>query len=100
MNILYRIGGLPEPCATPTCIILFVYILPSTGAENFIFERKELMSLIKLAERFNYDNLHSNALCRVVSKVFSTTKYTATIMIVLKLRVTWSVRLRHCNVVL
>jgi hypothetical protein len=59
------------------------------------------MSLIKLVENSNLDNLYSNAECHVVSKAFSISKNTAAVdMLLLKLRVTWFVGLIHCSVVL
>jgi hypothetical protein len=64
-------------------------------------ERKALMSLIKLVENSNLNNLYSKPECHVVSEAFSMTKSTATIdILLLKLRVTWSVSLIHCSVVL
>jgi hypothetical protein len=44
--------GQDGTCGTPALIILGVDISPSTETEYFLFERKELMSLIKLAEKF------------------------------------------------
>jgi hypothetical protein len=64
-------------------------------------ERKELMSLNKLVENSNLDHLYSKPECHVVSKGFSMSKNTAAEDIfLLKLRVTWSVSLIHCSVLL
>jgi hypothetical protein len=66
-----------------------------------IRKRKELLSLIKLAEKSIFDNLYSKPECHVVSNAFSIYKNTVTVdMSLLKLRVTWSVSLIHCKVVL
>jgi hypothetical protein len=40
---------------TPDSIILGVDISPSTEKENFLLERKELISLIKLEEKSIFD---------------------------------------------
>jgi hypothetical protein len=59
------------------------------------------MSLIKLFGNSNLLNLYSKPGCHVVSKVFSISKNTAAVdILLLKLRVTWSVSLIHCSVVL
>jgi hypothetical protein len=75
--ILKRVGGKTEPCGTPTCITLGVDISPSTETLNFLCERKEPMSLIKLVENSNLDNLYRKLECQVVSKAFSMSKNTA-----------------------
>jgi hypothetical protein len=73
----------------------------STKTLNLRCERKELMSLIKLVECSNFDNIYSKPECNVVSKAFSMSKNTAAVdILLLKLRVTWSVSLIHCSVVL
>jgi hypothetical protein len=55
-----------EPCGTPACIIsLGIDILPSTETLNFLREREELISLIRLIENFNLDNLYSKPRCHV-----------------------------------
>jgi hypothetical protein len=47
------------------------------------------------------DNLFSKPECHVVLKAFSMSKNTAAVdILLLKLRVTWSVSLVHCSVVL
>jgi hypothetical protein len=75
-----------------------VYIRLNT---EFHCERKELISLIKLVKNSNLDNLYNKPECRVVSKAFLISKNTAAVDILLfKLRVTWSVSLIHCNVML
>jgi hypothetical protein len=59
------------------------------------------MSLIKVTEKSKFDNLCSKHVCEVVSKAFSISKNTATVdMLFFKLKVTWSVCLIHCKVVL
>jgi hypothetical protein len=86
---------------TPARISVGVDISPSTVTMNLHCERKELMSLIKLVENSNLDNLYTKPRCHVVSKAFSMFKNTAAVdILLLKLRVTWSVSLIHCNVVL
>jgi hypothetical protein len=47
---LYRVGDRTEPCSTPDCISLVVDISPSTEILTFLFERNELISLIKMVE--------------------------------------------------
>jgi hypothetical protein len=49
--ILNSAGDRKEPCCTPACIILGVDISLSTETENFPLERKEPISLIKVAEK-------------------------------------------------
>jgi hypothetical protein len=45
-----------------------VDISPSTETLNFLFVRKVPISLIKLVENSNFDNLYSRPGCHVVSK--------------------------------
>jgi hypothetical protein len=52
------------------------------------YKRKMLMTLIKLTEKFNFDNLYSKPVCNVVSKAFSISKNTAAVNMLLKLSVT------------
>jgi hypothetical protein len=62
---------------------------------------KEPISLFKLVENSNLDNLYNKPKCHVVSKAFSISKNTAAVQILLfNLRVTWSASLIHCNVLL
>jgi hypothetical protein len=90
-----------EPCGTPACITLGVDISPATETLNFVCERKEPISLIKLVENSNLDNFYSKPECHVVSKASSMSKNIAAIdILLLKFRVTWSVSLMHCSVVL
>jgi hypothetical protein len=101
MYRLNRVGDKTEPCGTPACISLGVDISPSTKTLNLRCERKESISLIKLFEKSNLDNLYSKPECYMVSKAFSTSKNTVAVDILwLKLRVTWSVSCIHCSVVL
>jgi hypothetical protein len=58
------------------------------------------MSLIKLTEKSNFDNLYSKPVCHVIWKAFSILKNTAAVDMLLKLRVTWSGSLVHCKVLL
>jgi hypothetical protein len=51
------VGDRTEPCGTPDCMYLGVETSPSTETLNFLCVRKELMSLIKLFENCNLDNL-------------------------------------------
>jgi len=50
---------------------------------NFLLERNELISLIKLDEKCNLDSLYSKPGCHVVSKAFSISKKTAAVDILL-----------------
>jgi hypothetical protein len=70
MYKLYKVVYRTEPCGTPACISLGVDISPSTETLNFPSERMELISLIKLVEKCNFDNLYSKPGYHVVSKVF------------------------------
>jgi hypothetical protein len=56
MYKLYRVGDRTEPYGTPACMYLGVDISSSIETLNFHCERKELISLIKLVEKFNLDN--------------------------------------------
>jgi hypothetical protein len=57
--------------------------------------------LIRLIENFISDNLYSKPRCHVISKAFSITKNTAAVdKLLLKIKVTWSVSLIKCSVVL
>jgi hypothetical protein len=98
--ILYNVGDRTEPRGTPACISLHVDISPSTKTK-FSSERKDLISCINLVENSNFDNLYSRPECHVVSKAFLMSKNTAAVdILLLKLRITWSVSLIHCSVVL
>jgi hypothetical protein len=99
--ILKRVWEKIDPCGTPACITFGVDISPSTETLNLLCERREPISLIKLVENSNLDNLYSKPECHVVSEAFSMFKNTADVdILLLKLKVTWSVSLRHCSVVL
>jgi hypothetical protein len=77
---------------TPASIYLGIENSPSTEILNFLRDKKELIHSIKLAENSNLYNLYSKPVYRVVSKVFSVSKNTAAVdILLLKLRVTWSV---------
>jgi hypothetical protein len=89
MYILKRVADKTEPCGTPDCNTLDVDISPSTETLKVLYERKEPISLIKLVENSNLDNLYSKPECHVISKVLSIIKNTADIdILLLKLRVT------------
>jgi hypothetical protein len=101
MYMLKRVGDRTEPCGTPACISLGVDISPSTETLNFHSERKEPIRWITLVENSNFDNLYSRPECHVVSKAFSMCKNTTAVdILLLKLRVWYSVSLIHCSVVL
>jgi hypothetical protein len=53
MYKLYSIGDRKEPRGIPACISLGVDISPSTKTLNFLLDRKELISLTVLIEKFN-----------------------------------------------
>jgi hypothetical protein len=57
MYKLYKVEVRTEPCGIPACMYLGVDISPSTEALNFLCERNELVSLIKLVENCNLDNI-------------------------------------------
>jgi hypothetical protein len=85
-----------EPCGTPASIYLGVDNSPSTETLNFLLDKKELITLIKLAKNSNLYNLYSKPVCHVVSKDSLTSKNTAAVGILsLKLRVMWSASLIH-----
>jgi hypothetical protein len=93
--------GTGQNLGAPLLITLGVDISPSTETPTLVCERKELMSLIKLVENSNLDKIHSKPECHMLSKAFSISKNTAAVDIaLLKLRVTWSVSLMHCSIVL
>jgi hypothetical protein len=59
------------------------------------------MSVIKLVENSNLDNLYSKPECYVLSKAFSMSKNNVAVdKLLMKLRVTWPVSLIHCSGVL
>jgi hypothetical protein len=58
---LYTVGDRTEPCGTPGCISLTIDILPSETL-NFLWKRKEQLSLIKLIEHFNSDQASQGAM--------------------------------------
>jgi hypothetical protein len=82
-----------ECCGNPTCIFLGVDISPSTETVNFLWERKELISSIRLIKNVNSNNLYNKPRCHV-SKGFSISKNTAAVgMLLLKFNVTWFLNL-------
>jgi hypothetical protein len=54
-------------------------ISPSTETLNFLCEKKEPISFIKLVENSNLDNLYSKPECHVLSNAFSMSKNTAAV---------------------
>jgi hypothetical protein len=100
MYILKRVGDRTEPYGIPACISLGVDISPSAETLNFRCERKEPISLIKLVENYNFDNLYSRPVCRGVKGFFDVQEHRSQDILLLKLRVTWSVSLIPCSVVL
>jgi hypothetical protein len=66
MYKMYSVGDRTEPCGTPACMYLSVDISPSTETLNFLSERNEPISLIKVVENCNLDNLQSKPGCHVV----------------------------------
>jgi hypothetical protein len=92
---VYNVGDRTQPCGTSAYISLGIDISPSTKALNFLWERKELISLFKLTKNFNLDNFYGKPGCHVVSNAFSVYKNTAAIDMLLKFKVTWSVSLIH-----
>jgi hypothetical protein len=81
--------------AVPVCVFQGVDISSSTINLNFVFERDELMSLIKLDEKCNSDSLYSKPGCHVVLNTFSISKKTAAVDMLLKFKVTWSASRMH-----
>jgi hypothetical protein len=58
---LYKTVDRSEPCGVSARTInLFLDTSPSTETFNFLFERIELIGLIKRVGKFNFDNLYSN----------------------------------------
>jgi len=53
------VGSRRELCDTPVCISRGVDSSPSTITLNFLLERRDLISLIKLDENCNLDSLYS-----------------------------------------
>jgi hypothetical protein len=68
----------------------------STITLNFLLEMNELIKLIKMGEKCTLKSLYSKQGCHVISKVFSISKKTAAVdILLLKFKVTWSVSLMH-----
>jgi hypothetical protein len=67
--------------------------------QNFPWERKELISSIRLIVNVNSNNLYSKPKCHIVWKVFSVSKNTAAVDMLLKFKVT-SISLIHWSVML
>jgi uncharacterized Zn-finger protein len=99
--MLFIILARAKPRGTPTTVSLGVENSPSTKTSHFLSVRKEAITLIRLVENSDYDDLYSSPQCHVVSKAFSMSKNTAAIdILLLKFRVTWSASLIHWNIIL
>jgi hypothetical protein len=98
---VYSVRDRTETYGTPAFVSLGIDTSPSTETLNFRCERFELICLIKLVEHSKLHNLYIKQGSHVLLKAFSISKNIAAVDILfLKLRVTWSVSLIHCNVVL
>jgi hypothetical protein len=64
----YRVVNVREPCGIPAYISLVVDISPSAEILNFLFEREELIGLIKLVEKLTFYCLRS--LCMRYQRLF------------------------------
>jgi hypothetical protein len=89
------VGHRTEPCSIPVCISLGVDISPSAETSNFLRERKEPISLIRLLEDFESDNLDNTSRCHIRNAFFIFKNATAIDMLLLKFKVTWPVSLIH-----
>jgi hypothetical protein len=85
---MVQCGGEDGTFYTPSFISLGVDISPSTETLNFLRETKELMSLIRLIENFNSDNLYSKPRCLFNIQEESSLGYA-----VVEFKVTWPVSL-------
>jgi hypothetical protein len=101
VSIMHTTGARTEPWGTAAAISLGVENLPTTKTLNFLSVRKETISLMRLVENYNSDNLCSRPECHVLSEAFSISKNTAAVDIfLLKFRAAWSASLIHWSVVL
>jgi hypothetical protein len=93
--------GIQRNFEAPLLCLPFPWQRYFTFYRNFelTFREKRLISLNRLAENSNLEIFYSKPGCHVVSKAFSISKSSAA-MDMLKLRVTWSLRLIHCSVML
>jgi hypothetical protein len=82
-----------EPCGIPSCVCQGMDILSSTVSLNYLLERNELISLIKVDIKCNLDTLYSKPGCHVVSKISK--KPAAVDLQLLKFRVMWCISLMH-----
>jgi len=87
---LYSVGAGTERYGTPASISIAVGSSPPTETLNFLWDKYEPLSFIKLTESCNFDNLYNKPGCHVVSEAFSVSKNTAAMDILLKFRVTRS----------
>jgi hypothetical protein len=81
MYKLYRTGARTEPCGTPAVTCLGEERSPCTVNLNFLFVKKEPISLMRLIENCNSDSLYTRSRpgCHVVSKAFSMSKNIAAV---------------------
>jgi len=84
-----------EPCGTPACIFRGVDSSPSTITLNFLGERNELISLIKLDKKCYLDSLYTKPGCNVVSNAFLISKKTTAVYMLLRYKVMWSMSHMH-----
>jgi hypothetical protein len=95
------VGERTKPFGVPAHLFLGADISPSTENLNYLCERKERISFIRLIENVNSDNLYSKLRCRILSKAFSIFKSTAGVnILLLKFKLRRSVSLIHWNVAL
>jgi hypothetical protein len=85
MYKLYNVGARTEPCGTHLGVDNSFF----TETANFLLDRYELTSLIKLVENCNVYSLYNKSGCNIVSKAFSMSRNTAAVdILLLKFRVT------------
>jgi hypothetical protein len=71
-----------EPCATPACISPGVDSSASTITLNFLLERNELVSPIKLDEKCSLGTLYNKPVCYVLSNSFTISKKIAAVDVI------------------
>jgi hypothetical protein len=100
--LLYTLEERTKPCCSPSyTYIPWRRISPSTEILNFLWERKELISLIRLIENCNVDNLYSKPMYHVSSKAFPISISTIDVdKLLFNFKVMWSVSVIHWSAVL
>ena len=63
-----------EPCDTTVCVSVGVVILFLTEVLNFLFDRKELIRLVVLPEKFYFSKSYKKERCHAVSKAIRYTR--------------------------